>query len=1606
MADREKQEEHAPLNNHLGLTGNGWDKHRDDALVTISDDSDEDLSIVFSKPAQNYEDNDDDDDDVVILEDRNTTYSRPDLIRPAAVWHDMDWQRGSGKTEAGVSHSTINRNSLHCQPAECNMEPEHNGGTDILSEPSAINKDLERTGPLPKTGMTNSCSIHMSLKPSINKEPICLRPKDNELERKPHVVLPGDIPSVQKNSNSHLPCDQSAVSQEGFIASGHIQGQKYLPSVNREAQLDLLGQTFLSTPSLEDCNQGPASPPISHPPVAQGIGQQCLLVHDHPGTVHGPAEPHLRDLPNQESAGLYDTELILQLVKETEARFPDVKKGYVKELILSKQYFDLNVICNALLEMPDYPKIEGSCVLNKTSCLFTSLEDSKSQKDRVKEKDKEKDRGNEKPASETPVKEGKGSSKVKRFLSCEAKLSSSDSGKLCQECVKSRRSRYFTAASVSETPRQQSNVAVATAQLTGQKSGMGTKKRRLFSAVLAVLDKDVLELVRLPDRGSGFYSNLFVVPKKDGRCCRILDLILIRTRYRQESLLTVVAAMTFSSRSPFGVEKRRLFEEAIHALLEKTVLEPFPLQERDLGFYSTLFMVFKKDDGCRPILVLKDLNFFVIQSQYRQESLRTISEKKQSLESAPCETSKEAWEKPPSSPRKKKLRPTSKINVLKLLTLFIRRVEAFEFRKTKEIGNLSSMGIQCILNLNRKWESHRGEEKEKEEAQEGKKGRGKEGREQGKKQKVEEMEEEGAGNKEQPRPPQGVQHVRAISDTQRPQPTVGIPDQAKTHHISHRAIQGTNQSGEKQINLHNSSIIKHEGTTVQRTDTDQRKGISSTSMCTIHNLIMCHRLDEKYITHQKVSALLSMVHRQCQRVLRKRHLEGYPVMLIALCWPCQALFLELLDLSVAESFQLAHHLYLLLQGLLIIEVCSDEELLSEEYFDGDYVDMDTPYSYEAPMRLIEGLVRAVLETLQDGGYCPNRDLKCLKKYVVATLFKKESLHSLVLAMFPEDYLAFLDLQKQKIMAALADLIYEQGVSLTPYLDYFLIKASSEALLAYHVPDCICILVHNGWVLNLQKSSPIPSQVLFFLVMRFQRTLRKGLPPVVEDSAFVTGCVAFTGVVLGQDQGFHERAGPSVSSRHNKAVFDSVADERDILRRKHFSEPITATMLNACKLWFEEHDFLFRKFYLAQVCLLRNVMIKKRMFFLENKRRHWKIYDRGSLLPAVLEELEFYEQKMKEMAEHADFLLALQVNEEQYEQDGQMIECRCCYGSFAFEDLTQCTDGHLFCKECLIKYAQEAAFGSGQPKLSCLEGTCVCEFPTSELEKVLPENILQKYYERKAEEDISAACADQLVRCPSCSFPALLDRDVDRFSCPNPHCRKETCKKCQKMWKEHVNLTCEELAESDDVKYRTFIEEKMTAARVRKCHVCFTGLIKSEGCNRMSCRCGAQMCYLCRTPINGYDHFCQHPHSPGAPCRECTRCSLWTDPSQDDERLIQEIQREAEREQRRKKGEKAVKRIGPPILKNTPKAARIEAMPRERPQILLQPPMHQFPLIHPAFPLPPVQPLHNNLPANIVPRPAPYVPPLPNIRLNYNAQPLHMEIEPNLPMHFGPQPRRE
>jgi len=64
-------------------------------------------------------------------------------------------------------------------------------------------------------------------------------------------------------------------------------------------------------------------------------------------------------------------------------------------------------------------------------------------------------------------------------------------------------------------------------------------------------------------------------------------------------------------------------------------------------------------------------------------------------------------------------------------------------------------------------------------------------------------------------------------------------------------------------------------------------------------------------------------------------------------------------------------------------------------------------------------------------------------------------------------------------------------------------------------------------------------------------------------------------------------------------------------------------------------------------------------------------------------------------QEADHQIALELNENEYKETSQLIECGCCYDEVPFDNMVQCYEGHLFCQQCLQRYAKEAVFGSGK-----------------------------------------------------------------------------------------------------------------------------------------------------------------------------------------------------------------------------------------------------------------------------------------------------------------------
>ncbi|BFZ02713.1 hypothetical protein BsWGS_05752 [Bradybaena similaris] len=277
-------------------------------------------------------------------------------------------------------------------------------------------------------------------------------------------------------------------------------------------------------------------------------------------------------------------------------------------------------------------------------------------------------------------------------------------------------------------------------------------------------------------------------------------------------------------------------------------------------------------------------------------------------------------------------------------------------------------------------------------------------------------------------------------------------------------------------------------------------------------------------------------------------------------------------------------------------------------------------------------------------------------------------------------------------------------------------------------------------------------------------------------------------------------------------------------------------------------------------------------------------------------------------QEADRCMAMSLLEADYEESGQLIECACCFGKCVFDNMAQCMEGHLVCVECLNSFAKEAVFGAGTASLGCMASECPSIYSDGELKRCLLEETWKRLEERTQKENINMANMEDLVVCPYCDFAAILSPQAKVFRCYRDKCNKKTCRDCGVDWADHEGLSCAAVESKDETALRKDFEEKMTKAKVRTCASCRAEFTKDGGCNKMTCRCGTTMCYICRTPKITYDHFCKHVHDPGKGCPTCKACSLWTSTEADDERALEELTHEA-RAKQAELGFQNIKQIG-------------------------------------------------------------------------------------------------
>lgn len=113
-------------------------------------------------------------------------------------------------------------------------------------------------------------------------------------------------------------------------------------------------------------------------------------------------------------------------------------------------------------------------------------------------------------------------------------------------------------------------------------------------------------------------------------------------------------------------------------------------------------------------------------------------------------------------------------------------------------------------------------------------------------------------------------------------------------------------------------------------------------------------------------------------------------------------------------------------------------------------------------------------------------------------------------------------------------------------------------------------------------------------------------------------------------------------------------------------------------------------------------------------------------------------------------------------------------------------------------------------------------------------------------------------CPKCTYLLIVDNDTKVVKCPD--CSLISCRLCGE--EPHKNQSCEEAkAEREKSNVREKMANAMTEAVVRQCPGCKCKIMKSTGCNKMTCsnrNCQTKFCYVCRKKIRDYEHFCRAP----------------------------------------------------------------------------------------------------------------------------------------------------
>ncbi|KAG7135211.1 E3 ubiquitin-protein ligase itt1 like [Verticillium longisporum] len=181
---------------------------------------------------------------------------------------------------------------------------------------------------------------------------------------------------------------------------------------------------------------------------------------------------------------------------------------------------------------------------------------------------------------------------------------------------------------------------------------------------------------------------------------------------------------------------------------------------------------------------------------------------------------------------------------------------------------------------------------------------------------------------------------------------------------------------------------------------------------------------------------------------------------------------------------------------------------------------------------------------------------------------------------------------------------------------------------------------------------------------------------------------------------------------------------------------------------------------------------------------------------------------------------------------KQLQCLACMDELPADKVAKLKCGHRMCSSCLKrKFKMSITDPVEMPPKCCAE-----HIPLKHVERLFPTDFKKTWNKKFAEFSTRNRVYCPAKRCGEWIKPANIHREDGRKCGRCSRCRLKVCCACHGKW--HGSRECPKDEET------TIFLQQAKEAGWQRCHRCKAMVELKEGCNHMTCRCGAEFCMIC------------------------------------------------------------------------------------------------------------------------------------------------------------------